>query len=193
MPSLLRLPDAEAIGEHALRRDLRRSLLPVRVEQPGEQHRPIADGDPRRERSPAARSAGTRTARRSRSTSRRSSRGSAPFAPRRKRGNHRPPRFVVEHAPRGDLVERAEAAAAKTRSRVHLADADARRNGSRVRRGSRWRVRVHRANPSSGDRASSARATRDTGARPRASEMKRPATRSFVMSTPVSMPSPSSR
>ena len=45
----------------------------------------------------------------------------------------------------------------------------------------------------SGDFAASARATRDTGGRPRKSEMNCPAARSVVRSTPVSMPMPSSK
>ena len=75
---LLRLPQYETIGERALGGDLGRTLLPDCVEEPGEQHRPVANRDPRRRARRAARSAGTRTARRSRNTSRRCHRDGHP-------------------------------------------------------------------------------------------------------------------
>ena len=68
---LARLPHHEAIGERALGGDLGRPLLPVRLEQSGEQHRPIADRDASARARRAARTAGTRTARRNRNTSQR--------------------------------------------------------------------------------------------------------------------------
>src|SRR5262249_21795921 len=92
--------------------------------------------------------------------------------------------------PRRDLLERAEAAGAKPRQRVDHADTDA----GRPRKHGFVPTRVHDvAAAGSGSFASSARATRETGVRPRNSEMYLPASRSRVMSTPVSMPNPSRR
>src|ERR1700751_4579959 len=63
-----------------------------------------------------------------------------------------------------DLVERAEAAGAQPRPPVHHAEVDAGRGDSLLRV-------AHRAAAASGALALSARATRETGGRPRKSEM----------------------
>src|SRR5262245_17779487 len=117
--------------------------------------------------------------------------------PRAAAGDLRPhaaARIVVERAPRGDLVDRSQAPDAQPGRAVDPADVDARRGDAWFGKG---RGRAHlialRAHAGSGSFASSARATRETGARPRKSEMYLPARRSFSMSTPVSMSSPCSR
>src|SRR5437773_3473522 len=90
--------------------------------------------------------------------------------------------------PACDLVQRTEAAPAKAGRGIDGAHAGA-------RRARRVIVSiVHETLCSdNGSLASNARATRDTGARPRKLEMYWPARRNRVMSTPVSMPKPSSK
>src|SRR5256885_7294055 len=89
-----------------------------------------------------------------------------------------------KHAPGRDLIECAQAAEAISRRLVDQADAHAGRGDFVLH----FRLRVYAASF-----AASARATRDTGARPRQSEINFPAARSAVMSTPVSRPRPSSK
>src|SRR5580765_6835671 len=84
----------------------------------------------------------------------------------------------VARPPR-DFFERAIAAAADVARPVDDADPDARR----------WHVVVYHA---AFVLAESARATRDSVGRPSTPQMKSPAAISFAMSTPVSMPRPSS-
>src|SRR6187397_1243099 len=80
--------------------------------------------------------------------------------------------------PLRDFFERAIAAAADVARPVDDADPDARR----------WHVVYHAAFVL----AESARATRDSVGRPSTPQMKSPAAISFAMSTPVSIPRPSS-
>ena len=106
------------------------------------------------------------------------------FARRACRSLHACP--AQESIPARNLIERAKASAAQSRHRVDDAHADARRG-----RRPRDRDAAHDAlGPARGSLASSARATRETGRRPRKSQMKWPAMRSPVMSTPVSGPQP---
>src|SRR5207253_9552676 len=97
----------------------------------------------------------------------------------RQLGDERAPLFGGQPDPAGDLVERAVAAGTQTRWRIDHADAGA--------------GRADLVGHGNGSLAFSARATRETGARPRKSETNWPAMRSRVMSTPVSMPRPSRR
>ena len=188
---LLRLPEHEAVGERALGRDLGRALLPVRAEQRGEQHRPVADREPRRERrellalqvrerrdeievpvgdrSRRSVAADARAARRQRAPRPRACASSsstlhaAISSSVRKQPMHKPVRASIAHT-------------------LMHGDGTVALGGGLA----------SRAHAGSGALASSARATRDTGGAAEAvrDELARRA-RSFVMSTPVSMPSPS--
>src|ERR1700741_3832351 len=77
-------------------------------------------------------------------------------------------RIVGEFDPGGNLVERAEAAGAQPGRLVHHAKLDAGRGANPLRA-------PHRAPAGKGSFALSARATRETGGRPRNSEMNCPA------------------
>src|SRR5205085_6848524 len=98
----------------------------------------------------------------------------------------------IEHTPLRDLIQRAKASDANARGLQHRAHGGARRCDLMLGAAGAQRMLVHVFAPAaaSGALTASARATRDTGGRPRYSEMNSPAMRSLVMSTPVSMPSP---